>query len=78
MAETRAYVLVETAVGRGAGIAVALREMPGLISVDRVTGPYDMIIVLEAESLPKVAELVTEHVHTISGVVRTVTCLAVS
>ena len=78
MTETRAYVLVETTVGRGSGIAAALRGMPGLVSVDRVTGPYDMIIVLEAESLPKVAELVTEHVHTISGVVRTVTCLAVS
>lgn len=78
MAETRAYVLVETAVGRVASIAIALREMPGLVSVDSVTGPYDIIIVLEAESLPEVADLVTEHVHTISGVVRTVTCLAVS
>ena len=78
MAETRAYVLVEAAVGRVASIAIALREMPGLVSVDSVTGPYDIIIVLEAESLPEVADLVTEHVHTISGVVRTVTCLAVS
>ena len=78
MAETRAYVLVETAVGRVSGISAALRGMPGLVSVDSVTGPYDMIIVLEAESLADVAELVTEHVHTISGVVRTVTCVAVS
>ena len=78
MAETRAYVLVEAAVGRVASIAIALREMPGLVSVDSVTGPYDIIIVLEAESLPEVADLVTEHVNTISGVVRTVTCLAVS
>ena len=78
MVKTRAYVLVETAVGRVASIAIALREMPGLVSVDSVTGPYDIIIVLEAESLPEVADLVTEHVHTISGVVRTVTCLAVS
>ena len=78
MAETRAYVLVETAVGRVAAIAIALRGMPGLVSVDSVTGPYDIIIVIEAESLPEVADLVTEHVHTISGVVRTVTCLAVS
>ena len=78
MAETRAYVLVETAVGRVSSISAALRGMPGLVSVDSVTGPYDIIIVLEAESLPEVAELVTEHVHTIGGVVRTVTCLAVS
>ena len=78
MAETRAYVLVEAAAGRVAGITIALRGMPGLVSVDSVTGPYDIIIVIEAESLPEVADLVTEHVHTISGVVRTVTCLAVS
>ncbi len=78
MVKTRAYVLVETAVGRVASIAIALRGMPGLVSVDSVTGPYDIILVLEAESLPEVADLVTEHVHTISGVVRTVTCLAVS
>jgi len=78
MAKTRAYVLVEAAVGRAAGIAIALRGMPGVVSVDSVAGPYDIIIVLEAESLPEVGDLVTEHVHTISGVVRTVTCLAVS
>ena len=77
MAETRAYVLAETALGRDSRIAVALRRMPGRVSVDSVTGPYDIIIVLEAESLADVTELVTEHVHSISGVVRTVTCLAV-
>ena len=76
MAETRAYVLVETAVGRGSGVVVALRGMPGLISVDRVSGPYDVIVVLEAESLSEVAELVGEHVRSVGGVVRTVTCLA--
>ena len=78
MAETRAYVLVETAVGRVSGIAGALSGMPGLVSLDTVTGRYDIIIVLEAEDLAEVAVLVTEHVHTIGGVVRTVTCLAVS
>lgn len=78
MAKTRAYVLIETAAGRVSGIAAALRGMPGLVSADSVTGPYDIIIVLEAESLAEVADLVTEHVHTIGGVVRTVTCLAVS
>ncbi|MCH8847919.1 MAG: Lrp/AsnC ligand binding domain-containing protein [Chloroflexi bacterium] len=78
MAETRAYVLVETTVGHGPGVVAALRGMRGLISVDRVSGPYDVIIVLEAQSLPELAELVSEQVHAISGVVRTVTCLAMS
>ena len=76
MAATRVYVLVETAVGRASGIAATLRGVPDLVSVDSVTGPYDIIIVLEAESSAEVAELVTEHVHTIAGVLRTVVCLA--
>ena len=75
MAVTKAFVLVETAVGRARGIAAALRGMPGLASVDVTTGPYDVIIVLEAGSLADVAELVTAHVHNVGGVVRTVTCL---
>ncbi len=76
MAATRAYVLVETALGRARAIAAALRGMPGLASVDVATGPYDVIIVLEAGSVTDVADSVTEHIHTIGGVVRTVTCLA--
>ena len=75
---TKAYVLVEAATGHVTKVAAALREMPGLISVDSVTGPYDIIIVFEAEDLKAIGDLVTEHVHTIGGIVRTVTCLAVS
>ena len=75
---TKAYVLVEVATGHVTEVAAALRGMPGLVSVDSVTGPYDVIIVFEAEDLKAIGSLVTEHVHTIGGIVRTVTCLAVS
>ena len=78
MAATRAYVLVETAVGQGPSVAEALRAIPGLVSVDRVTGPYDIIVIFEAEDLGAVGDLVTEHVHSMPGVIRTVTCLAMS
>jgi len=46
--------------------------------VDAVTGPYDIIAVVNAADLNAVGELVTNKVHTISGVLRTVTCLSVS
>ena len=75
---TKAFVLIEAATGHVNEVAAALRGMPGLISVDAVTGPYDIIVVFEAEDLKAVGDLVTEHVHTIGGIVRTVTCLAIS
>ncbi len=75
---TKAYVLIETAVGKTRDVVAALRQVKGVSSVDVVTGPYDIIAVLETEDLNAVGELVTGNVHTISGIVRTVTCLAVS
>ena len=78
MAMTKAYVLIEARTGHIPDVTGALRGIPGLVSVDRVTGPYDIIVVFEAESLGAVSDLVTGHIHTIGGIARTVTCLAVS
>lgn len=77
MAETKAYVLMEVAAGHVPAVSAALRGVPGLVSVDSVMGPYDIILVIQADGLAAAHDLVTEHVHSISGVARTVTCLAI-
>ena len=48
----------------------------GVVSVDPVTGPYDAIAIVEGETLTELGEIVTAKVHAISGISRTVTCLA--
>jgi DNA-binding Lrp family transcriptional regulator len=78
MATTRAFILIETAVGKTRDVVAALSKVDGLVAVDVVTGPYDVIAVLEASDLNSVGEVVTNYIHTIVGIVRTVTCLAVS
>jgi len=45
-------------------------------SVDTVTGPYDIVAVIEGKSLNDVGDLVTGKIHLIAGITRTVTCLA--
>jgi DNA-binding Lrp family transcriptional regulator len=77
MAATKAFVLIETAVGKTKDVVGALRNVGGVTSVDVVTGPYDIIAVVEADDLASVGETVTGNVHTVGGIVRTVTCLAV-
>ncbi len=77
MAGTKAFVLIETAVGKSREVVSALQKIPEISSVDMVTGPYDIIAVLEANDLNSVGDTVTGQVHTISGIIRTVTCLAV-
>ena len=73
----KAFVLIETAVGRSKEVASALRQLPGVKSVDAVTGPYDVIVVVEGDSLTDIGDLVTSRIHPITGISRTVTCLAV-
>ena len=77
MATTKAFVLIETAVGKTKDVVNLLNEVDGVTSVDVVTGPYDVICIVEAEDLSAVGDTVTGSVHTIGGIVRTVTCLAV-
>jgi DNA-binding Lrp family transcriptional regulator len=74
---TKAYLLVETAVGKTRDVAATLRALEGIASVDVVTGPYDIIAVISGSDMAVVGNIVTEHIHTVPGVVRTVTCVAV-
>ena len=71
----KAYVLIETQVGKTKDVVEAIRGVEGVISVDAVTGPYDAIAVIQRETLNEIGDLITEKVHPISGISRTVTCL---
>jgi DNA-binding Lrp family transcriptional regulator len=74
---TRAYVLIETAVGKNRDAVAALKCLAGVSEVDVVTGPFDLIVTVAADSLADVGDLVTTRIHPIPGVNRTVTCLVV-
>ncbi len=75
---TKAYILIETDVGKSREVAGNLREVRGVTTVDAVTGPYDLITVVEAPDLNAVGDMVTSRIHTINGIARTVTCLSIS
>ena len=74
---TKAYVLIETVVGRNKEVVDALRQAEGVKSVDLVTGVYDVIAIIEAKSLSDIGDIVTGKIHPIAGISRTVTCLAI-
>ena len=74
---TRAFILIETAVGKTKDVVSALNGLDGVKSVDPVTGPYDVIAVVEGDDLGTIGDLVTTNIHPVSGIARTVTCLAV-
>ncbi len=69
-----AYVLIQTEVGKAAGVAAALRDLPGVAEAESVTGPYDVIARAEARNIDELARLIVSRVQTLGGVARTLTC----
>ena len=73
----KAFVLIETVVGRNKEVVTALKQLEGVESVNTVTGPYDVIATIEGETLNDIGDLVTAKIHPIAGISRTVTCLVI-
>ena len=73
----KAFILIETVVGRNKEVVTALKKLEGITTVDIVTGPYDIIAIVEGETLNDIGDLVTAKIHPIAGISRTVTCLAI-
>ena len=69
-----AYVLIQTEVGKAAQVAEEIAGIPGIVSADDVTGPYDVIVRAESESVDELGRMVVSRVQLIDGITRTLTC----
>ncbi len=72
----KAYVLIEMLAGYSEKLASKLKGREVVHGLDRVTGPYDVIAVVEAEDINGVSEVVSNEIHSQPGVVRTTTCVS--
>ncbi|MDH5685289.1 MAG: Lrp/AsnC family transcriptional regulator [Candidatus Hadarchaeaceae archaeon] len=73
----QAYVLITAAIGKVRQAAEELKELQGVKSVHVVTGPYDIIVFVEAKELGSLTNTVVKGVHKIKGVVDTNTAIVV-
>ena len=72
----RAYILIETEVGRARDVLGSLRALDSVAECDIITGSYDLIALAEADDMVALVDLVTAQVQNIAGVERTITCVA--
>jgi DNA-binding Lrp family transcriptional regulator len=75
--QSKAYVLIEAEAGQVAAVIATLRSLAGISTADPVTGPYDIIAVVETADQREIGRLVMDALHQIVGVKRTITCLAI-
>ncbi len=76
---SRAFLLIETVAGKSNTVVAAIKQLgeERVKSVDTVTGPYDVIAVIERETMQEIGKLVTGKINSVAGVSRVVTCLAI-
>jgi len=71
----KAYVLIDAEVGSIPHVQKELLSVEEVKVADVVTGPYDLIAVLETDDPSVMSNLITSKIHQIEGVVATMTCM---
>ena len=67
-------MLIQTEVGRAEVVAKALPGLPGVLSSEYVTGPYDVIARVGAATLSELTATIAPGVQQVTGITRTLTC----
>jgi len=73
MTAVQAYILIQTEVGRAAAVADQVRQIPGVVGADDVTGPYDVVVRVSAPSIDDLGKLVVSRVQMLDGITKTTT-----
>jgi hypothetical protein len=74
---TRVYLLLELVNGNKATVAAALKNTQGIVGVDTLEGPPDLITVIEAPARQKAAEYLMGVLDLVDGVVEDIRVLPV-
>jgi DNA-binding Lrp family transcriptional regulator len=70
----QAYILIQTEVGRAADVVREIAGLDGVANADDVTGPYDVIVRAEAETVDELGKFVVARIQQVKGITRTLTC----
>ena len=69
----QAYVFIETSQAKAKEVRRNVEEISGVLSANAVTGPYDVIALIEASDISVLGEFVVAKIQGVPGVIRTLT-----
>ena len=69
-----AYILIQTDVGKAEQVARNVRSIEGVKEAENVTGPYDVMVKVEALDMDALGKLVVSEIQMLRGITRTLTC----
>jgi DNA-binding Lrp family transcriptional regulator len=69
-----AYILIQTEVGKASKVVEEIRLLDGIVEADDVTGPYDVIVKAQADTMDELGKMVVSQIQLVEGITRTLTC----
>ena len=63
----QAYILIQSEIGSSEKVVLATRAVPGVLESFEVTGPYDVIVRCEAESVDDLGLGLHAHAITVAS-----------
>nr|WP_157169096.1 MULTISPECIES: Lrp/AsnC ligand binding domain-containing protein [Streptomyces] len=66
--------MIQTEVGKASTVAELIGKIPGVIQAEDVTGPYDVIVRAQADTVDELGRMVVAKVQQVDGITRTLTC----
>jgi DNA-binding Lrp family transcriptional regulator len=72
------YLLVETEVGRLEDVLKRLKAVPNVVEVEAVTGPFDLIVKVQADHINTALDIVMTRIRKVPGIKGTETLVTVS
>ena len=71
----KAFILIDTSPGKAKEVVKKLRSVKGVINAHTVTGPHDIIALVESGDVSSLGELVVHSIQSVAGVNRSLTSI---
>jgi len=73
----KAYVLVVTDPGKTRRVVEQIRNIPGIVEMHEVMGPYDIVIEIEVENLQDIPVVLGEKIRGVEGIASTTSLVTI-
>jgi len=72
-----AYILIRTEADKTKSAFDTLTKLKGIKMAHTVTGPFDIILLMEAKTLHELGDVILTKIRGVEGISRTMTCVTV-
>ena len=73
----KAYVLISTVAEKTSSVVQELRKLSGVTAADLVSGPYDVVAVVQGRDANVVDRIILNDIRGVPGMNSTLTCLVI-